>query len=163
MAQLARFLKQESISLDVAPDLELPEEMTARDLSRIKEEILGRLADLLCGTGKVANRSKLFQDLVNRERKATTAVGKGIAVPHVRTMQAREFTMAVGIAPRGFPFGAPDGEPVRIFVAMVAPPYDDKLYLQVYQQLAQVFLEEGALERILEAREAGEIIRILSE
>jgi len=128
----------------------------------VKLEVLERLAGLLERSGKVSNQTKLHTDLWNREKKATMALGRGIAVPHVRTMQARDFAMAVGIAREGIPWGAPDSEPVRIFLAMVAPPYEDRTYLQVYQKIGRLFERENAAEVMLEARSAGEIIRFLA-
>ncbi len=159
---LARFLKEDSITLDVSEGIEVPEELGRKSLADLKERILDRIVHLLDGSGKVVNRSKLLQDLVLREKKASTALGDGIAIPHVRTLQAREFRMAVALAPGGLPFEAPDDRPVRIFIAMIAPPHDDRTYLSVYQRIARALVEEKAGEAILAASSPGEIIRILS-
>jgi fructose-specific PTS system IIC-like component len=124
--------------------------------------VLQRLCDLLAKSGKVGNESKLLTDLWNREKKATMAVGHGVVIPHVRTMQAKDLAMAVGVSHEGIPWGTRDGEPVKIFIAMVAPPYEDKLYLQVYQRIGRLFERENAAEAILSAREPGEVIRFLT-
>jgi mannitol/fructose-specific phosphotransferase system IIA component (Ntr-type) len=164
---LTRFLKEDFIDTDIAAGIDLsPEEgeedLAPRRLEEVKQKILSRLVSLLERSGKSGNRSKLFTDIWNREKKATTAVGRGVAIPHVRTMQARDLSMAIGIAREGVPWNAPDGEPVRIFIAMVAPPYEDRLYLQVYQRIGRMFEQEGAAEALLEARSAGEVIRYLA-
>jgi mannitol/fructose-specific phosphotransferase system IIA component (Ntr-type) len=124
--------------------------------------VIEKLVGLLVRSGKVANEKKLLTDLWNREKKANTAVGHGVAIPHVRTMQARDMAMAVGVSHAGIPWGAPDGEPVKIWIAMVAPPYEDRLYLQIYQRIGRLFESEGAGEAILGARSPGEIIRYLA-
>lgn len=164
---LTRFLKEEYIDVDIGAGIDLApaegeEELSARRQDEVKQAVLRRLVDLLDRSGKAGNPSKLFVDLWNREKKATMAIGRGIAIPHVRTMQARDMAMAVGIAREGVPWRAPDSEPVRIFVALVAPPYEDRLYLQVYQRLGRLFEQEGAAEALLEAKSAGEIIRWLA-
>ncbi len=167
--QLARYLKEDRISLDIAEgiDLEPPEgedEPTSRQIEGAKQEILRRLVDLLGKSDRVSNASKLFNDLWNREKRATMALGRGVALPHVRTMQAKDLVMAVGMAHDGVPWDAPDGEPVKLFFAIVAPPYEDKTYLRLYQAIGRMFEEqEGSGERLLEARSAGEVIRILGE
>lgn len=125
--------------------------------------MLERLVALLEKSGRVGNSSKLNTDLWNREKKASMAVGQGVAIPHVRTMQAKDLAMAVGVSHGGIPWGAPDGAPVKIFIAMVAPPYEDKLYLQVYQRIGRLFEQEHAAEAILGARSAGEVIRFLAK
>lgn len=164
---LTRFLKEEYIDLDIARGIDLApaedaEELTPRRVDEIKQEVLGRLVELLAKSGKAGNESKLLTDLWNREKKATMALGQGIALPHVRTMQARDLAMAVGIAREGLPWGGPGAEPVRIFIAMVSPPYEDRLYLQVYQRIGRLFEKEGAAAALLEAKSPGEIVRFLS-
>jgi mannitol/fructose-specific phosphotransferase system IIA component (Ntr-type) len=165
--KLTRYLKEEFIDLDIASGIDMTpaedeDELSPKRLEEIKAEILERLVALIDKTGKVANASKLNTDLWNREKKANTAVGHGVAIPHVRTMQAKDLAMAVGVSHDGVPWDAPDGEPVKIFLAMVAPPYEDKVYLQVYQRIGRLFELEHAAEAILAAQSPGEIIRFLA-
>ena len=164
---LTRHLKEEYIDVDLARGLDLePAEgedaLSPKRVDEVKQEILRRLVGLLAKSGKVGNESKLFNDLWNREKKATMALGQGVVLPHVRTMQAKELAFAVGVAQTGIPWGAADGEPARIFIALVAPPYEDRLYLQFYQRIGRLFEHEGAGEALLEAKSAGEIIRYLA-
>ncbi|MEZ6188902.1 MAG: PTS sugar transporter subunit IIA [Planctomycetota bacterium] len=177
--RLNRFLKEENIDLHFAPldldaeadpwaeedDDEDDEELQGRALWETKLRILEPLTHLLDASGRISNRSKLFTDLRNREAKATTGIGRGFAMPHVRTPQAKGFVMGVAIAPDpGLPFDAIDEEPVRLFVPMVAPNHDDKYYLKVERALAQAFADGDELkDALLDAVSAGEVIRILSQ
>ena len=80
--QLTRYLRPAQVKLDLETrnDPEREAEVSPqRYLASLKESVLAELADLLDASGKVGNKSKLLTDLINRERKATTAVGKGIA------------------------------------------------------------------------------------
>ena len=128
-----------------------------------KEALLDGLVGLLERSDHIANRSKLLTDLINRERKATTAIGYGIAIPHVRTYQARELVIGVAISHEGYDFDAPDGEPVRIFFVMAAPNYDDSLYLKVFKSLAELFQFDYFRERLLDAKQEYDIIRAFQE
>ena len=163
-----RFLSPEAIDLDlstrVAPEGELPEgfDPTSRqNLNRIRESVIGELSDLLARTGEVTHPHRLLKDLLNREKKAGTATGNGIAFPHVRTLQAKSFVMAFGRSKEGLPFDAPDEEPVHLFFAMAAPPYDDRTYLKVYRSLASLLLEPEHREQFLIAEDPSEILRAL--
>jgi mannitol/fructose-specific phosphotransferase system IIA component (Ntr-type) len=111
----------------------------------------------------VGNPSKLVTDLYNREKKASTAIGYGIAVPHVRTYQAKEFIIAVGRSVDGIEFEAPDQQPVHLFFCMAAPQYDDKLYLQVFKSLAENLQFDYFRDRLLAAAEAYDIVRAFKE
>ena len=117
-----RFLRPESVRLEMRtrlePEGELPPDFAPgdrRNLARIQESVIEELAELLSKSGEVSNPSRLFRDLFNREKKAATSVGQGIAIPHVRTLQAKSFIMAFGRSAEGLPFETPDGEPVRLF------------------------------------------------
>jgi len=128
-----------------------------------KRAVLDELVGLLERSGRIGNRSKLLNEFENRERKATTAIGHGIAIPHVRTLQAKELIIAVALAPQGYDFDAPDGEPVKIFFVMAAPSYDDNLYLRVFKALAEVLRFDYFRERLLSAEQEYDIIRAFQE
>lgn len=163
-----RFLSPEAIRLSLhtrtTPEDDLPDDFDPTDrhnLTRVREGVIGELTDLLATTGRMANRNRLFRDLNNREKKAGTAVGQGVAVPHVRTLQVKTFVMAFGRSPQGLPFRAPDDEPVHLFFAMAAPPYDDRTYLKVYRSLAKLLVDPEHHEQFLAAEDPSEILRAL--
>jgi mannitol/fructose-specific phosphotransferase system IIA component (Ntr-type) len=161
-----RSLRNELVKmeLDTREDAELLEdpEQSIRYKRGLKEAVLGEICDLFEAAGAVSNRSKLLTDLVNREKKASTALGKGLAIPHVRTMQAKAFTGAVLRSPPGIWFDAPDGEKVRVFFAIVAPPYDDQEYLKIYKALGKAMTEyPEMIEKILEAESQAEVVRAI--
>jgi len=128
-----------------------------------KEKILEELVDLLDRSEKIGNRRKLLIDFVNRERKATTAIGHGIAIPHVRSIQAKEMLIGVALADPGYDFDAPDGQLVRIFFVMAAPPYDDNLYLKLFKSLAELLRFDYFRARLLEAKAEYDIVRAFDE
>ncbi len=152
---LARFLREERVDLvlDAAFDEDHPASLTV---------LAEHMAGLLALSDDIVNASKLRNDLVNREKRAPSLLGIGIAMPHVRTLQARKLVMAVGLSEQGLELDTPDDEPIRIVIAIVGPPYDDKMYLQVYKRLSERLLEEGATDAILGAENAGQVVRALS-
>src|SRR5687767_4349252 len=117
--RLHRFLKEEMIDLNFDPlavstaesgrfdsdrlqvdedEEEQDGEPTKKQLWEQKVRILGGLVGLLDKSGKITNPKKCLTDLKNRESKASTALGSGIALPHVRTPQAKGFCMAIAVA-----------------------------------------------------------------
>ena len=158
-----RVLGPDRIKLELRTPPGDPEEEMAAGREERKEAILWELVELLERSGKVVNANKLFIDLRNRERKATTGIGEGLAIPHVRTIQAREFVVALGRSTPGIDFGSIDGRRVHIFLAIVSPPYEDKAYLKVYQRVGRMFAGTDLVQRLLAAGDEHEIIRILSD
>ena len=163
---ISRYLQYELIKTEMESEFDPPEEgdeYSPRELWKIKETILQELVDLMEKSDKVSNKKKLFNDLLNREKKASTAIGKGIAIPHVRTMQAKDMIIVVGRKLEGYEFDSIDNEPVKLFFCMAAPPYDDSLYLRVFKDLAERFEHPGFIEKLLSAEDGHEIIWIFKE
>ena len=162
-----RFLHPECIKLDLTT---LPSEPVEGETDvqrhkrehKDKERVLVELAELFDHSGLVVNRSKFLRDLMNRERKATTAVAPGIAIPHVRTLQVRAFVLGFArAAGEGIPFESLDGEPTRLFFMLASPPYDDRTYLTVYRELAQLVQDEDAFAGLHAAKAPQDVFNVL--
>jgi PTS system fructose-specific IIC component len=162
--RLSRYLTPElvELNLDSLVSLDFPEEMSPqRAVRETKERIVSALVNLLDRSGSVRNSHRLFRDLHNREKKATTGIGGGVALPHIRTVQVKEFVIGFARSEKGLEFEALDGKPVYIFFPMAAPPYDDTFYLKVYKSLADMLRFENAIEELRDANDSHEIIRII--
>lgn len=167
--QITRYLSPEVVRLGMIgghlDDID-PEKDPKKERIRLKEEVLDELTDLFMNTGQIRNRNKFYHDLVSRERKATTAIGGGLAIPHVRSMQPKQFCMVFARSGDGVEFDSPDEEPVHLIFGMAAPSYDERMtneYLQVFKSIARAFKEEDWLPAaLLQAQDEHEIIRILS-
>ena len=164
--QISRLLRPDLIRLEMVTsfeDLDEDATLTSRLFMERKRELLSECAELLDASGRVSNKSKLLTDLFNREKKATTAIGKGIVIPHVRTMQAKELIIGVLRSTSGYDFQSFDGTLSHIFVPMAAPPYDDNLYLKVFKALAQIFSADSFCERIMSAKQPYDVIRVFED
>ena len=164
---ILRYLRSDCIrlSLDHRPVATPEEETTAQRANRLaaeKEAVLGELAEILENSGQINNPSKFLRDLINREKKATTAIIPGVAIPHVRSMQVKEFVMGFARADApGVFFDCPDGHPTRFFFLLASPPYEDRLYLQVYREFATVLQDEESLELLASAAEPNDVFNAL--
>ncbi|MBI3097996.1 MAG: PTS sugar transporter subunit IIA [Planctomycetes bacterium] len=165
MLRLTRYLRPSCIRLDLAsrPEPE-PDPSVHPDRLRwkLKESVLGEIVDLLIASGRAGNPSKLLTDVVNRERKASTSVGQGVAIPHVRTMQAKGFIVAYARSIAGIDFDSPDGLPVHHFLALAAPPYDDATYLKIYREIGTLFADASVRDALLRAEDEHAIIGLFA-
>ncbi len=161
---LARLISPELVLLELRTTTPAePEEEYDRQrfVWSIKEAVLGELAELLALSGRVGSVNRLRQDLINREKKATTGLANGVAVPHVRTREAREFLLGLARSTPGVEFDCLDGGLAHIFFVLVAPPFDDNVYLRIYKQIAEAFTFRDAATTLMQAANEGEIIRAL--
>lgn len=129
----------------------------------IKEMIIDELLDILDPTGKIGNRKKLFIDFMNREKKASTGIGRGFAIPHIRSMQARDFMIGFGRKPGGYEFDAMDGKPVNFFFVMAAPPYDDSLYLKVFKSISELVSFDQFGKQLMDVDEPYDVIKTIRD
>ncbi|GHU61592.1 PTS fructose transporter subunit IIA [Spirochaetia bacterium] len=114
-----------------------------------KRDVLLALANNLAKTPQVKNRQELVTEILKREELMTTAMGRGIAIPHVRLASVTDLVVSVGISQTDIiDFQALDDEPVRL-VFMVAAAYNQHAY---YLQTISFFsgrLKNSALRKEL--------------
>ncbi len=158
---ISRHLKEEMIELDFKSVQEpQPEENNSDKWKfRNKERLLSDLVGILEISGKIGNRCKILTEFINREKKASTGIGDNVAVPHVRSMQAKDLIIGFARSREGYQFDSIDGEPVHLFFVMAAPSYDDNLYLKVFKALSESLQYESFRQELMEAETPYDIIR----
>ncbi|MDR2071194.1 MAG: PTS sugar transporter subunit IIA [Treponema sp.] len=93
-----------------------------------KRDALQALTDNLAKAPQVKNRQELAQEILKREDLMSTAIGRGIAIPHVRLASITDLVVSVGISRTGIvDFQALDDEPVRLLF-MIAAAYNQHAY-----------------------------------
>jgi PTS system fructose-specific IIC component len=75
-------------------------------------------------------------------------------------MNVKEMVMAFARSTEGVEFFAVDGRPVHLVLVVVAPPYDDALYLKIYREMAGLLKDEDRVGQIMAAETEHEIIKV---
>ncbi len=160
---ISRYINERLVKLEMDTRIDPPEEGMSIEKWRqqSKAQILFELVDLLDENARVGNRNKLLLDFVNREKKASTAIGSGVAVPHIRSKHASEFMMAFARSTKGYDFDSLDSKPTHLFFIMAAPPYDDSLYLKIFKTLAGMLRYDSFREELMTISSPGELIRAI--
>jgi PTS system nitrogen regulatory IIA component len=93
-----------------------------------KQDALLVLADNLAAAPQVKNRQELAREILKREELMSTAMGRGIAIPHVRLSSVTDLVVSVGISQTDITDFLPlDDEPVRL-IFMIAAAYNQHAY-----------------------------------
>ena len=162
-----RFLKPELIKLNlesIDPVIDEDNPVNPEKLLRqSKEAIINELASLLDNSGYVRNLKRLSRDLLLREKKASTGIGHGIAIPHIRTIQVSEFIIGFVRSVPGVNFDSIDNQPVHLFFPMAAPPDNDTYYLKVFKSLAEILRFDEFRRKLLNADNEYEALRAFRE
>lgn len=85
-----------------------------------KQALFAALVDALAERGVAHHRDALLKVLVEREALGTSAVGLGLAIPHVRSMVVGATALVFARLRHALPFAA-DGAPVHVVLLIVAP------------------------------------------
>ena len=127
-----------------------------------KDEILKELIGLL----KLDDKSEgiLFKMLKRRENLGSTGIGRGIAIPHCRSLVVNRLRIAFGRKPGGVDYRAIDDEPVHNFFLIVAPPLEvSNQYLPVLGKIAQFAKETDVPQRLRSLESPDEFLALLEE
>src|SRR5215208_2264318 len=127
-----------------------------------KDEVLKELIGLL----KLDDKSEgmLFKMLKRRENLGSTGIGRGIAIPHCRSLVVNKLRVAFGRKREGVDFKAIDEKPVYFYFLSVAPPLEvSNQYLPVLGKIAQFSKEPDVPQRLMEITEAREFMAMLEE
>lgn len=111
-----------------------------------------------------ADREVILQMLLARERLGSSAVGRGIAIPHVRNpivLRVVEPQATLCLLQRPIEFRAHDRVPVHALFLLISPTIQS--HLTLLSRLASVLLEEGLCAAIASRRPAGEILQLMEQ
>lgn len=115
----------------------LPERIILDMKAKTKEEAIKELLD---AAGIPEDKKPVvFDALMKRESIGSTGIGKGIAIPHTRSIVLDKVYLVVGRSKEGVDFDALDGKPVHLFFLLCAPPQDiGTTYLVLLGKIAQI-------------------------
>jgi mannitol/fructose-specific phosphotransferase system IIA component (Ntr-type) len=127
-----------------------------------KDEILAELVGLL-GLDEQASET-LLRMLQRRESLGSTGVGRGIAIPHCRSLVISRLRLAYGHRRDGIAFDAIDNRSVFDFFLIVAPPLEiSNQYLPVLGKIAQLAKEGDVPDRLAALTSADGFFHLLEE
>ena len=127
-----------------------------------KDETLRALVGLFHLDEK--SESILFKMLKRRETLGSTGIGRGIAIPHCRSLVVNRLRVAFGRHAAGLDFKAIDGKPVQHVFLIVAPPLEvSNQYLPVLGKIAQFSKEADVPDRLAGLENAKEFLQLLEE
>lgn len=120
---------------------------------------------LLVGKLAAAYPALKEQDAINavweRELKFSSAVGRGVAVPHGRLPGLERPLVAVGRFSPALPFPAPDGVAVRLLFLILTPAAQPMIQLKVLGRIASLVMNENLRRKLLRAKTAESMLDTL--
>ncbi len=127
-----------------------------------KDDLLKEMVALLGMDEK--SEAILFKTLKRRENLGSTGIGKGIAIPHCRSLVANRLRLAYGRKKGGMDFNAIDSAPVHNFFLIVAPPLEvSNQYLPVLGKIAQFAKDQEVPDLLLDLESPEDFLELLDQ
>jgi len=143
---LASLLSKERINLQIK--------------STKKDDII---TDLVHQIKKGSDAELIIHTLLKREELGSTGIGKGIAIPHCRSLAVDKLEIAVGRTAKPVNFNAIDKKPVGLFFLIIAPPQDPgNQYLITLGKIVQIAKELTKKSNLDELKTADEFITLIN-
>lgn len=127
-----------------------------------KTEALEQLIDLLATAPEVRNRDDLAKEVYHRENLMSTAIGLGVAVPHVRLGSVGDLVAAVGVSRQGIrDYESLDEKPVHIIIMVAAGREQHAQYLRLLAYLTSLFKRRATREELVGAPDSQAVHNLL--
>ncbi len=102
-----------------------------------------------------------FGLIMEREKRFSSGIGRGVAVPHARLASLEKPLVALGRFFNPVPFAAPDKVPVRLVFLILTPSAAPRIQLKILARIASLAVNENIRRKLLRAKSAEVMLEIL--
>jgi PTS system nitrogen regulatory IIA component len=104
---------------------------------------------------------ELFTALLQRERLSSTALGRGVAVPHVHVPGLDRIACSFARLATPVDFDAPDKQPVDLVFLLLSPQHASGDHLKAFARIARLVRDAAMLEALRTARNVEALLEVL--
>lgn len=122
------------------------------------------IEDLVYSIKTGTDAELIVSTLLKREELGSTGIGKGIAIPHCRSLAVDKLEIAIGRTAKPINFNAIDKKPVSLIFLIIAPPQDPgNQYLLTLGKIVQVAKELTRAKAVNKPKSPQEFIQLIDE
>ncbi len=127
-----------------------------------RDGVIAELVTALDKAGRLGkgNCENIIKKMIKREDEASTGMGKGIAVPHVKHNAVKDVVAAIGCSSAGIDFSALDKQLVYLVVLLVSPVDDPDKHLKTMEHVFK-HLQQEKFRKFLRQSQTVEQIKVL--
>ena len=128
-----------------------------------KKEIITEMIDVLDSAGKIQDREKVLQAVLEREQMMSTGIGNSVAIPHGKTQGVQELVVALGITSQDVNFDALDGKPVRIVFMLVGPEKASSVHIKMLSRISRLLNQSAFRKKLIESKSGADVMHIIND
>lgn len=136
-------------------------QLSARTRNAAIEELIGILHKKR-KLGK-ADPAALSAALIRRENEASTGIGKGVAVPHIKHPEITKMVAAIGCSSTGIDFSSLDKQPVFTIFLLLSPASNPDKHLQAMETIFSHLQKDDFRRFLRQAQTVEDIIDVIKD
>lgn len=140
-----------------------PSQIIADLKGNTKEEIITELITIFKDDNRVNDIEKMKEAVLDREKKMSTGVGKGFALPHGKTESITEILAAFGRVKQGIDYEALDNQPVFLVFLLVGKENLVGPHIKLLSRISRMMNKDEFREKLMLAETADEIYSIIQD
>lgn len=129
-------------------DILLPDAIITNLGSVDKKGILYEFADLAAKLIRDLDKKVVFETLIDREKLGSTAVGRGVAIPHGKLHGLNKVITLFGRSKKGVDFQSHDQKPTHLFFVLLAPEDSEGSDLHALARISHLIRDEKTCEHL---------------
>jgi len=138
-----------------------PQSVIAELAATTRVSAINELAACVVRHPSATDRDGIAEGAMAREREFGTAIGHGVAIPHVRLDGLKSPVLAFGRSPEGIAWDAPDGKPVHHVFFLATPGGKADLHVQILAAIARIAHAPENRQRLTEAPDSASLFEAL--
>lgn len=130
-----------------------------------RDDSIGELLDALVAAGSVAStkRDEYVKAVIKREKRGSTGIGHGVAVPHLKTLDVSSVIVAIGLSDRGVEFNALDRQPVHAVFLLVSPEERPEDHIAAMNAIVGCLGKDQFRRFLRQAKSIADVVTLLEE
>lgn len=111
-----------------------------------------------------ATKNNIWKTLVLRERLGTTAIGRGIALPHCTSSVIDKPLVLFGVSSEGIPYSSLDGYPVHFIFLLILPQMEssERIKREILKNIKWLLCDRFLQGRLKAAHSGQKVATLLS-
>ncbi len=105
----------------------------------------------------------IYENVIEREKKMTTGIGAGFALPHARLEKIDRFYLAALYTKKEIDFNSLDGEKVKFIVLLLSPKNMVAEHIVLLSKISYFLTKEEGKEKFLKATSKEEIFALFKD
>jgi mannitol/fructose-specific phosphotransferase system IIA component (Ntr-type) len=133
--------------------------------ARSRDEVITELIEAITAAGRLkkSDCADVIKALINREKEASTGLGKGVAVPHVKHSAVDSPVCVVGRSSVGIDFVSLDKQPVYMVLLLLSPAEEPERHLEAMEKIFEHIQKDNFRKFLRQSQTAEQINELFAE